>query len=360
MSPDPLSLLGAICLSRMPRQPFGPGSKAGHSTETRHTPASSRRDYRAVSSVIDADSEDEEEVVERFGNKRLGQNVQDGKQRVLNTNPNTHCQPSHPSKTQYLSNHIIDENQPSSTHPLSWNRNPQYKEVKERFKYTDTNGTDLWACVKTVYDADGRHVFLLEDDEPAMEVEMYPAGGRSYYDREDYPNQTKYWRDHHVPEYSIERLKPYVLRDAYVPEYSRLSARAQAWRGFTKPTLNLMQRLSTPLGHYNRSSSQAKYYSSQREYLAGHKRSFHKYRNRQRTKRFNERTKINLATFVASPSTERDMHIDSNVVNNTNEIPDNLHAIIIENLPEELTASYVKVSFFLACFRKNKLLIAST
>jgi hypothetical protein len=300
--------------------------------------------------LIDAGSEDEEEG--ELETEGLGQKLQREREWVYSTDPNSRKQPSYPSKSQLsLGRHVIHEDHPTCNHPLPWNPNPQYKEVKERFKYTDTNGTDLWACVKTVYDADGRHVFLLEGDEAAIAVEMYPAEGPSVYEREDYPNITKYWRDHHVPEYSIERLKPYVLRDAYVPEYSRLSARAQAWRGFTKPKPSLLYRMSSPLDHYNDYSSQAKYHWSRREYPAGNKRSFQKYRNRQRAQRFNERTKINLAAFVVSPSKQRDKHVDIKNESMANEILKVLHAVIIENLPRELTASYVQVSTsrFLLC-----------
>lgn len=104
--------------------------------------------------------------------------------------------------------------------------------------------------------------------------------------RELYGDCTKCWRDHYVPEDSIERKKPVVLRDTYVPPYSRLSARAQAWRGFVKPKPSLLERLSTPLSAF-------KYRTGK----GNRNRSFAKHRNRYRSQRFNQRTKINLAAI---------------------------------------------------------------
>lgn len=118
------------------------------------------------------------------------------------------------------------------------------EESLERFKYTDKNGKDVWAFVKTLRDGKAIRVLVNgEESEPPREVEM-PIEDDPRCDkgsarkREAYKNVTKYWRDHYVPLDSIERKKPYVLRDAYVPSYSRLSNVAKAWRGSLNLSFN--------------------------------------------------------------------------------------------------------------------------
>jgi hypothetical protein len=201
--------------------------------------------------------------------------------------------------------------------------------------------------VKTTYDGDERKVLVLDDKGTFERVQMQTLPGQSFHDREDYPDITKYWRDHHVPEYSIERLKPCVLRDAYVPEYSRLSARAQAWRGFTKPKPSLLRRLSSSLSSNHCPSLSSKRYSTRSTSSFsgnGGGRSFRKYRNRQRAYRFSERTKINLAAFLP-PTFDSEDSTPETVDQTTLDDPiDRLHAVIIENLPQGYSEVDVHVS----------------
>lgn len=305
-------------------QPFGTGRLAEKRQRHGSYTGVSQASYRTNSLLIDADSEDEDVV--------NGGAV------------------AHGSGHAYLGNHRVSKSPSNHFQTPSWTSSYQVKEVKERFKYTDTEGNDLWAYVKTVYNNDGRQVFILNEDGSGTEVSLNPLPGQCIYKREDYLDITKYWRDHHVPDYSIERSKPVVLRDAYVPEYSRLSARAQAWRGFTKPRASLASRVTFPISTHNQPLSSYKNQTgSSRKHHAGNGngRSFHKYRNRRRRRQnYNKRTKINLATLVPHPVEQTEKHFRGKDAKKPDDHLhlENLHAVIVENLPDSLTNAYVKVS----------------
>lgn len=303
-------------------QPFCQGRLGLKHEETgSYSPQLSHQSYRTNSSLIDADSEDED-VLRPDAAKDV-------------------------DKHHYLGHYRINKSPSNNLPTPSWTTSDQVKEIKEQFKYTDTDGNDLWACVKTVYNNDGRQVYILNDDGSGREVSLNPLPGQCIYERGDYDDLTKYWRDHHVPEYSIERSKPVVLRDAYVPEYSRLSARAQAWRGFTKPKAALTHSGSSSFTLYGGPSSTLKDHpggSSKKP--AGTGRSFHKYRNRRRRGRnFKERTKINLATLVPQLTPQKlDEQPRETDKENRDEPFEHFNALIIENLPNSLTNAYIRVS----------------
>ncbi|KAK9897392.1 hypothetical protein P389DRAFT_209886 [Cystobasidium minutum MCA 4210] len=227
--------------------------------------------------------------------------------------------------------------------PTSWkNRRDSAKRVKEQFKYTDTSGNDLWACVVTVHHDGQKAEVYIEDNKGSLkQMNFNRMEGYASTIREPYDDCTKFWRDHYVPEDSVERTKPYVLRDSYVPAYSRLSARAQAWRGFVKPRASLFNRISSP------SHKRFKYHARQNHAPNAHTgRSYRKYRNRYRTPAFSHRTKINLAALVpvmqpppARQDNTSEMQIED--AGELNAAVRKLYAVIMENLSENTTQADV-------------------
>lgn len=292
---------------------------------------SSHQEHRSVVSLIDGDSDDEVNNAQHYSavasvpSEDVWIDLDD--------------EPQHPTggKLSPVKGKQGRLRFPLPPKPTSWkNYRKQTKRIKEHFKYTDTNGNDLWAFVVTVYNGDKFEVFVEDIRGNLKKVKYNQEEGHVSTIREPYEDCTKYWRDHHVPEDSIERKKPVVLRDAYVPPYSRLSARAQAWRGFIKPKPSLLERLSSPLGGLKHRAGKG-----------NRNRSFAKHRNRYRCQRFNQRTKINLAAIssitTAAPVVDASSGMQVEEAEEPKVDMGRLYAIILENLPEGTTEHDVLV-----------------
>lgn len=235
-----------------------------------------------------------------------------------------------------------------SPHSSSWkdHRTSQIKTVTKHFKYTDVHGNDLWACVKTVYASkDSYEVYIADGNGAWHHVKLLQDKRHVSRIREPYSDVTKYWRDHYVPSYSIERSKPCVLRDSFVPSYSRLSARAQAWRGFIKPKLSLMERISPPRRRDKYVPRCASRHGNHRADSHA-SRSFNKYRNRQRDHSLNNRIKINLATIVPSSTAEvgNGQSLVDKPAADQEKLMKKLYTVIIENMPQDTQESDAMVS----------------